>query len=77
MPLLSQFREGRVNSRDQGGLSKLRKYALRLGQMLNRKRMLFLDLAKQAERHLRAAHLMPRRIELWIREDARHQGANA
>jgi hypothetical protein len=55
--LLSQFRERRFDSREYRGLSELREDSLRVGQMLKRKRTLFLDLVKYAQNHMAVARM--------------------
>jgi hypothetical protein len=45
--------------------------------MLNREYAPFLGLVKLSEKHLRAAYMMPRWIEMWILQDVGNQGANA
>src|SRR4029077_19142225 len=71
--LLLQFRESRIDPRQDRSLSELREDTLCLSQMLKREGTLFLDLVKQAQNHLCAANMKSGRIEMWIRHDSLQQ----
>jgi hypothetical protein len=73
---LLQFGKGRIDPRKDRSLPELREDALCLDQMLNREGTLFLGLVKQADNHFCAPHLMSRRIEMRILQNARNQGSN-
>jgi hypothetical protein len=73
---LSQFCKSRFDAREYWGLSELGKYPVRLSEMLEGKRTLFLGLVKQAKDHLGAAYVVPGWIEMRIRQKLRSQSAN-
>jgi hypothetical protein len=60
-----QFRQGRLDTRVRIGACP---NCENIRQMLKGESALFLNLVKHPENHLRVAHIMPLRMEMWIRK---------